>query len=34
MMFFGVSRIAASRTRLYLLLSDFKGDLWSLKLLR
>jgi Tol biopolymer transport system component/predicted Ser/Thr protein kinase len=34
MMIFGVSRIVASRTRLYLLLSDFKGDLWSLKLLR
>ncbi len=34
MMIFGVSRIAASRTRLYLLLADFKGDLWSLKLLR
>ena len=34
MMIFGVSRIAASRNRLFLLLSDFKGDLWSLKLLR
>jgi Tol biopolymer transport system component len=34
MTIFGLSRIAASRTRLYLLLSDFKGDLWSLKLLR
>jgi Tol biopolymer transport system component len=34
MMIFGVSRIAAGRNRLFLLLSDFKGDLWSLKLLR
>ncbi len=34
MMIFGVSRIGAGRDRLYVLLSDFKGDLWSLKLLR
>jgi len=34
MMIFGTSRMSASRDRLYLLLSDFKGDLWSLKLLR
>jgi hypothetical protein len=31
---FGVSRMSATRDRLYMLLSDFKGDLWSLKLLR
>jgi hypothetical protein len=34
MLIFGASRMSASRDRLYLLLSDFKGDLWSLKLLR
>jgi hypothetical protein len=34
MMIFGASRTSASRDRLYMLLSDFKGDLWSLKLLR
>jgi hypothetical protein len=34
MMIFGVSRTSASRDSLYMLLSDFKGDLWSLKLLR
>ena len=34
MLTFGVSRTSAARDRLYMLLSDFKGDLWSLKLLR
>jgi Tol biopolymer transport system component len=34
MLLFGASRMSASRDRLYMLLADFKGDLWSLKLLR
>ncbi len=34
MAIYGVSRVKATRDRLYMLLSDFKGDLWSLKLLR
>jgi len=34
MMFYGAARTRASRDRLYMLLADFKGDLWSLTLLR
>ena len=34
MSIFGASRMSATRDRLYMLLADFKGDLWSLKLLR
>jgi len=34
MLLYGVSRTQASRDRLYMLLADFKGDLWSLRLLR
>jgi Tol biopolymer transport system component len=34
MKFYGASRVAAAPDRLYMMLSDFRGDLWSLKLPR
>jgi len=34
MKFYGITRLTAAPDRLYLMLSDFKGDLWSLKLPR
>jgi WD40 repeat protein len=34
MKLYGISRITAAPDRLYMMLSDFKGDLWSLKLPR
>jgi hypothetical protein len=34
MKFYGISRLAAAPGRLYMMLGEFKGDLWSLKLPR
>jgi hypothetical protein len=34
MLLYGICRNSASRDRLYMLLADFKGDVWALTLLR
>jgi Tol biopolymer transport system component len=34
MKFYGISRVTAAPGRLYMMLGEFKGDLWSLKLRR